>query len=254
MLLLLLSFTACKKDNTRQKEFCKKPTSYVDTQGMYYQLAYNIDGKLSELKTDNNTYAMSYPDNGNTIIVSDKFSERTFKLGLEGEITALTSVNKISGEITKNNYQRVKTDNGYDVTATIQSFRKDENMPYKTVKNLYKMVLNNGNLMSVTIIDLNNNNMQLVTLTYGYNFSKNLNEYPLHYYQDLIDGLPLISKNLVIRYSMTDYKNNIQADAVFNHEFDEQDRLLNSTQESVYRQGAESSTSTLKGKFEYKCN
>lgn len=254
MLLLLLSSMACKKDKTQQKERCKMPTSYVDTQGMFYQFSYHPDGKLSELKSDNNTYAITYQDNGNTINVSDRYYDQTFKLGPDGQVLELISVFKNSGEITKSSYQHVKTSNGYDATATIQTFRKNENVPYKTVKNIWKMSINNGNLTSLTLIDLDNNNREVGRMTYGYNISKNLSDYPLHQYQDLRDGQPFISKNLVIRNSMTDNVNNIQMDAVFNHEFDEQARLLNSTQVAEHRQGDEKINYTVKGTFEYKCN
>jgi len=254
LLLLLMSFMACKKDNTKQKEVCKKPTSYADSQGQFYQLSYNTDSKLSELKTDINTYTITYQDNGNTINSSDRYYDQTFKLGPEGQILELIAVYKSSGEVTKINYQHIKTSNGYDATATTQTFRKNESVPFKTVKNLWKMSINNGNLTSLTLIDLDNNNKQLGRMTYSYNISKNLSDYPLHHHQDLIDRQPFISKNLVTRSSMTDNVTNVQIDAVFNYEFDEHDRILNSTQVAEYKGDAQTTNSTIKGTFEYKCN
>ena len=253
-LLLLMIMVSCKKDKTQQKELCKNPTSYEDSQGLYYQFIYNADGKLSELKTDNSSLTFTYQNNGNTVVLNDNYSERTFKLGVDGEVIELTSVVKSSGEITKTSYQHVKTAVGYDVTETAQSFRKNENAPYKTVKRLQKLTITNGNLLALKLIDLDNNNRELGTMNYGYNISKNLSDYPLQNYLDLVDGVPFTSKNLVIRNSVRDNTNNIEINAVFGYEFDENDRMLAQIQTNKYTTGGETTDQVIKGKFEYKCN
>jgi len=254
MLLMLGSFTACKKDKTQQKELCKNPTSYEDSQGLYYQFIYNADGKLSEFKTDNSSITFTYQNNGDTVVLSDNYSERTFKLGVDGEVIELTSVVKSSGETTKTSYQRVKTAVGYDVTEIAQSFRKNENAPYKTVKRLQKLTITNGNLLALNLIDLDNNNRELGTMSYGYNISKSISDYPLQNYPDLVDGVSFISKNLPIRNSLRDNTSNTEVNAVFGYEFDENDRMLAQIQTSKYTQGAETTDQVIKGKFEYKCN
>ncbi|RZL60273.1 MAG: hypothetical protein EOO93_14745 [Pedobacter sp.] len=253
-ILLLTIMVSCKKDKTQQKEICKNPTSYEDSQGLYYQFTYNVEGKLSELKTDNSSITFAYQNNGNTVVLIDNYSERTFKLGVDGEVIELVSIAKNSGETTKTNYQRIKTTVGYDVTATEQSFRKNENAPYKTVKRLHKLTVTNGNLLALKLIDLDNNNRELGTMNYGYNISKNLSDYPLQNYLDLVDGAPFISKNLAIRNSVRDETTNTQIYSVFSYEYDANDRMLGWAQTSEYIRNSETTNYNVKGKFEYKCN
>lgn len=255
MLLMLGSFTACKKDKTQQKDLCKNPTSYEDSQGSYFLFAYNSDSKLSELKTDYSSITFTYQNNGNTIIIASLYSEQTLKLGVDGLVTELSSVNKTSGEIEKHNYLNVKTNEGYDITSTIQNFRKNETVPYKTAKKLFKTTVNNGNLLQVKIIDVSNNNRELANSSYGYNISKNLSDYPLHQYIDLVDGIPFLSKNLVIRTSTSDHVNNQNSSAVYNYDFDEHDRILAfTTTGEINAPGGVQTKVSANGKFEYKCN
>ncbi|MFA4870722.1 MAG: hypothetical protein WC623_21175 [Pedobacter sp.] len=70
----------------------------------------------------------------------------------------------------------------------------------------------------------------------------------------LVDGVPFISKNLPIRDSLRDNTSNIEVNAVFGYEFDENDRMLAQIQTSKYTHGAETTDQVIKGKFEYKCN